>query len=160
MSGGGPGARARTLTTFVGGDEAAYETCRPVFEAFSTTVQRLGGPGSGQLTKLLNNALTITNMKNAEDVLGIAQELGVGIKTFIDVISVSSGSSFALRSLGREVSVELAPRLQNLMRKDIQHFAVAVRAEGLDPTTVYGRGLAGASGLVNAVTLVSNGGAR
>jgi hypothetical protein len=44
------------------------------------------------------------------------------------------------------------------MRKDIQHFAVAVRAEG--PTTVYGRGLAGASGLVNAVTLVSNGGAR
>jgi hypothetical protein len=46
------------------------------------------------------------------------------------------------------------------MRKDIQHFAVAVRAEGLDPTTVYGRGLAGASGLVNAVTLVSNGGAR
>jgi hypothetical protein len=94
-------------------------------------------------------------MKNAEDVLGIAQELGVDIKTFIDVISVSSGSSFALRSLGREVSVELAPDLQNLMRKDIQHFAVAVRAEGLDPTTVYGRGLACASGLVNAVTLVS-----
>jgi hypothetical protein len=40
-------------------------------------------------------------MKNAEGVLGIAQELGVGIKTFIDVISVSSRSSFALRSLGR-----------------------------------------------------------
>ncbi|WP_212808383.1 alpha/beta fold hydrolase [Micromonospora endophytica] len=62
---GDPGARARTLTTFVGGEAAAYERCRPIFETFSRTVVRMGPVGTGQLTKLLNNAMTMSNLKNA-----------------------------------------------------------------------------------------------
>jgi 3-hydroxyisobutyrate dehydrogenase-like beta-hydroxyacid dehydrogenase len=62
VSGGGAGARARTVTTMVGGDRDAYHTCERVFAAFSRTVAYMGPSGSGQVTKLLNNAMTMSNL--------------------------------------------------------------------------------------------------
>jgi hypothetical protein len=41
------------------------------------------------------------------------------------------------------------------MRKDIEHFAAAVRAQGLDPEVLRRRALAGVDGLVEAVTLAT-----
>jgi hypothetical protein len=41
------------------------------------------------------------------------------------------------------------------MRKDIEHFADAIRACGLDPRPLHDRGLAGASGLAEAVALLA-----
>src|SRR6185437_2926032 len=62
VSGGGAGARDRTLTTMVGGDRTAYHKCEPVFATFSRTVAYMGPSGSGQVTKLLNNAMTMSNL--------------------------------------------------------------------------------------------------
>ncbi|MCZ4604979.1 hypothetical protein O3S80_14765 [Streptomyces sp. Lzd4kr] len=53
---------------FADGPADAFEAARPVFAAFSDTVRLMGSVGAGQLTKLFNNALTITNMKNTKDV--------------------------------------------------------------------------------------------
>ncbi|MEV5176552.1 NAD(P)-dependent oxidoreductase [Streptomyces flaveolus] len=155
VSGGGPGARARTLTTFVGGHSDTFRAARPVFEAFSDTVRLMGPVGSGQLTKLFNNALTITNMKNAEDVLALAEQIGLDLPTLIETISASSGGSAALRALGTDITPDLAEHLHPLMRKDMQHFAHAVRERGARPDEVLARGEAGASGLVQAVRLVA-----
>ena len=80
VSGGRGGAVARTLTTLVGGDANDYARCREVFETFSRKVAHMGGVGSGQLTKLLNNAMTMTNLKNAVDVFGLAKNLGIDIR--------------------------------------------------------------------------------
>lgn len=41
------------------------------------------------------------------------------------------------------------------MRKDIEHFADAVRAQGFDPAELRRRALAGADGLVKAVALAT-----
>ncbi|WP_211238358.1 NAD-binding protein [Deinococcus pimensis] len=116
----------------------------------------MGGPGRGQLTKLLNNALTITNMKNAEDVLNVATRLGVDLDALIDVVLRSSGASFALRALRDDLTPDLAPHLSALMRKDMQHFADAVHEAGGDASEVLKRGLAGADGLVDASILVAS----
>ncbi|MER5913925.1 NAD(P)-dependent oxidoreductase [Streptomyces sp. NPDC001982] len=155
VSGGGPGAKARTLTTFVGGDESAFERCSPVFATYSTRVSRMGPVGSGQMTKLLNNAMTMSNLKNAVDLVRLAQQLHVGIPAVLDVISDSSGGSAVLRALGTVITPEIAPHLQGLMRKDIEHFADAVRAQGVDPEELRRRALAGADGLVEAVALAT-----
>ncbi|MEU1599118.1 NAD(P)-dependent oxidoreductase [Streptomyces sp. NPDC005708] len=156
VSGGSPGARARTLTTFTGGSQDAFKRARPVFDTFSDTVVLMGPVGTGQFTKLFNNALTITNMKNIEDVLGLASQVGLNLPALIDVIGTSSGGSAALRSLGRDITLELAEHVHLLMEKDMHHFADAVRtAGGGDPSEVLERGLAGAAGLVGAARLVT-----
>jgi 3-hydroxyisobutyrate dehydrogenase-like beta-hydroxyacid dehydrogenase len=155
VSGGRPGAVARTLTTFVGGDAAAFEHCNPMFRTFSTQAVHMGPSGAGQIAKLLNNALTMTNLKNAVDVFGFADKLGLNIANLFDAVSVSSGSSAVLRSVGSAITPDIAPHLQELMRKDIEHFADAMLSKGLDPSEVVERGLSGANGLLDLVQRVS-----
>jgi 3-hydroxyisobutyrate dehydrogenase-like beta-hydroxyacid dehydrogenase len=155
VSGGRPGAVARTLTTFVGGDAAAFEHCKPVFRTFSTQAVHMGPSGAGQVAKLLNNALTMTNLKNAIDVFGFADKLGLNIANLFDAVSVSSGSSAVLRSVGSAITPDIAPHLQELMRKDIEHFADAMVSKRLDPSEVVERGLSGANGLLDLVQTVS-----
>jgi 3-hydroxyisobutyrate dehydrogenase-like beta-hydroxyacid dehydrogenase len=148
VSGGRPAAVARTLTTLVGGDANDFARCLAVFETFSRKVAHMGGIGSGQLTKLLNNAMTMTNLKNAIDVFSLAKNMGIDIRQLYDVITVSSGSSAVLQSVGSQIDSKAAVHIQKLMRKDIEHFADAMRARGLDPSSVRNRGLGGADGVV------------
>jgi 3-hydroxyisobutyrate dehydrogenase-like beta-hydroxyacid dehydrogenase len=156
VSGGAAGARARTLTTMAGGDRKAYHKCEPVFATFSRTAAYMGPSGSGQVTKLLNNAVTMSNLDNAVDLIRLVSGLGMNVQAVIDVIDVSSGGSAILRALGNDdVTPEIAPHIQGLMRKDIEHFADAIRAYGLDPQPLHDRGLAGASGLAEAVALLA-----
>jgi 3-hydroxyisobutyrate dehydrogenase-like beta-hydroxyacid dehydrogenase len=115
----------------------------------------MGHSGSGQVAKLLNNALTMTNLKNAVDVFGFADKLGLNIASLFDAISASSGSSAVLRSLGTAITPDIAPHLQELMRKDIEHFADAMVSKGLDASEVVERGLGGADGLLDLVQRVT-----
>jgi 3-hydroxyisobutyrate dehydrogenase-like beta-hydroxyacid dehydrogenase len=74
VSGGRPGAVARTLTTLVGGAASDFARCLGVFATFSRKVAHMGGVGSGQLTKLLNNAMTMTNLKTALHIQGLMRK--------------------------------------------------------------------------------------
>jgi 3-hydroxyisobutyrate dehydrogenase-like beta-hydroxyacid dehydrogenase len=68
VSGGRAGALARTLTTMVGVELKGFEAARAIFETFSYTVALLGPSGSGQMAKLLNNALVMSNLQNSVEV--------------------------------------------------------------------------------------------
>jgi 3-hydroxyisobutyrate dehydrogenase-like beta-hydroxyacid dehydrogenase len=155
VSGGGAGARARTLTTMAGGDRKAYVKREPVFATFSRAVAYVGPTGSGQVTKLLNNAMTMSNLGNAVDLIRLVSRLGMDAQEVIDVIELSSGGSAVLRAPGSDLTPEIAPHIQGLMRKDIEHFADAIRACGLDPQPLHDRGLAGVSGLAEVVGLLA-----
>jgi 3-hydroxyisobutyrate dehydrogenase-like beta-hydroxyacid dehydrogenase len=89
----GPVARCRP-----GGDRTAYQKCEPVFATFSRTVAYTGPSGSGQVTKLLNNAMTMSNLGNAVDLIRLVSRLGMNVQAVIDV---SSGGSAILRALGQ-----------------------------------------------------------
>lgn len=84
----------------------------------------------------------------------IAEHLAGKKVAYLDA-PVSSGGSTILRSLRTDTTPEIAPHIQGLMRKDIEHFADAIRAYGLDPQPLHDRGLAGASGLSEAVGLLA-----
>ncbi|WP_390956094.1 NAD(P)-binding domain-containing protein [Pseudomonas moorei] len=151
VSGGRPGAQARTLTTMVGGEMQAFSQMRAVFETFSRKVSLLGPSGAGQMAKLLNNALTMSNLKNAVDVFSLGESVGMDLVQLHEVIAVSSGSSTILRAINNEITADIAPHLQGLMRKDIEHFADAILDAGLNPQDIRDRCLAGADGLVELV---------
>ena len=57
VSGGQKGANEGTLTFFVGGDAAALEKARPVFEAMGKRITHLGPSGAGQLGKATNQVI-------------------------------------------------------------------------------------------------------
>jgi 3-hydroxyisobutyrate dehydrogenase-like beta-hydroxyacid dehydrogenase len=154
VSGGGAGAESRTLTTIVGGDREAFEVAKPVFDTFSAAVVFMGGPGAGQQAKLLNNALTMTNLKNAEDVFAIAHSTGVDVAGLRRMLATSSGGSFMIQALGDQITPAIAPHLQGLMRKDIEHFADALGRLGADVAALRERGMAGAEGLPAVADLV------
>ncbi|MCT8997610.1 NAD(P)-dependent oxidoreductase [Chelativorans intermedius] len=56
VSGGTKGAEAATLAIMAGGEEAVFETARPVLEAMGRPA-RVGPAGTGQLAKLANQAI-------------------------------------------------------------------------------------------------------
>src|SRR6185312_2044611 len=54
VSGGDVGAIAGTLSIMVGGDEATFTRCLPIFQALGTTIVHIGENGSGQIVKACN----------------------------------------------------------------------------------------------------------
>jgi len=57
-----------------------------------------------------------------------------------------------MQAIGTQIDGKAAAHIQALMRKDIEHFADAVRDRGLDPTELLNRGMGGAEEVVILAT--------
>ena len=70
-------------------------------ELYGDPVIHVGELGSGQITKLLNNLLFTANLGTAAAALALASSLGISPERLTDVVSRSSGNSFAFNTIGR-----------------------------------------------------------
>lgn len=147
VSGGRAGAVAKALTTMVGGPDVAFEIARPVFEAFSTRVEHMGGPGTGQTAKLLNNALLMANQDNLRQMVAVADSLGVDLAPLTHVIRAGTGTSRALESLGGAITTANAEHLMEMQVVDMDIFAGAVAPIGDVATPFTRRAYSGANAL-------------
>lgn len=121
VSGGGPAAAEGRLLVMVGGDAQVVSCCRPVFETFADSVVHLGELGSGLTTKLLNNLLFTANLGTAASTLSLADALGVAPDGLGEVVSRSSGNSFALNAIRGIGGLDrLAGHAGALLRKDLR----------------------------------------
>jgi 3-hydroxyisobutyrate dehydrogenase-like beta-hydroxyacid dehydrogenase len=155
VSGGSAGAAAKTLTTMVAGDEPAAQAAQPVFEAFSRLVVYLGRAGSGQLAKLLNNLLFAVNLKSTEDILGIVESLGLDVDGFMRILLASSGASFAAEALSAHIPADRVNQYQQVLGKDLTHFATAGRTRGVPEQPVEDIARQGVDGIAAAVARLS-----
>ena len=90
VSGSVPAAQAGTLTTLVGGDEAAYHQVRPVLRSLTARQLYLGPSGSGATMKLaLNAVLGVLNEALAEALL-MAERSGIRIEDAYDALEASA----------------------------------------------------------------------
>ena len=121
VSGGSDGASAGHLRVMVGGDPDPIERCREVLEQLGTVLV-MGRVGSGQQTKLLNNALYAAQLALARDVLSIAMDFGLDPDQVIDAIGGASGASFALGRLGRVTHPSRVGHVSWLLGKDLALF--------------------------------------
>lgn len=138
VSGGEPAAKAGTLTVLVGGEPEDVLKAKPVFETFGALIPHLGGVGAGQNTKLINNALMAANMAMADHALAAASALGIEKAALIELLSASSGRSFALEVRGRLPNPQAFSHGGPLLLKDVRLLQAVL---GDDP---------GATGLANA----------
>jgi len=103
----------------VGGDAAVVERCRPVFDTYADAVIHLGDLGAGQTTKLLNNLLFTAHLGTAATALSLCNSLGVSPERLTEVVSRSSGNSFALNAIGRVGGLgQLPEHVGTLLQKD------------------------------------------
>jgi len=77
VSGGEVGAIAGSLTIMVGGDAAAFDTARPLFEAMGKSVTHIGGAGAGQVAKACNQIITGVGVAAVAEALNFASKSGV-----------------------------------------------------------------------------------
>ena len=77
VSGGEMGAISGKLTIMVGGDAAAFERVRPLFEAMGQSVTRIGDAGAGQVAKACNQIITGVGVASVAEALNFASKSGV-----------------------------------------------------------------------------------
>lgn len=119
VSGGGQAAAAGKLTVMCGGEAAAFEQARPVFETFAGTLVHLGLAGSGQRAKLINNALMAANMGLAQAALMAAEELAIDRQAVAKLVKASSGRSFGFEVFARLPEPSSFAHGAALLRKDV-----------------------------------------
>jgi 3-hydroxyisobutyrate dehydrogenase len=96
VSGGVPGAQAATLAIMVGGEAADLEEARPALAAMGANIIHVGPVGSGEVAKLCNNLIAGVAMVAVSEAFRIAEGFGVDPRILTDVISKSSGNTWAM----------------------------------------------------------------
>jgi 3-hydroxyisobutyrate dehydrogenase-like beta-hydroxyacid dehydrogenase len=104
VSGGEQGAIAGTLSIMVGGDAAACDHAAPIFAALGRQVTYMGGPGQGQMTKLVNQVVGATTLAAVAEGVLLAARAGLDPAAVVRALDAGAASSWMLR--------EQAPRMQ------------------------------------------------
>lgn len=96
VSGAVPRAIEGTLTIMVGGDATDLEEARPVLAAMGSTIIHVGPVGSGEVAKLCNNLIAGVATVAVCEAFRLAEGFGVDPKVLTEVISKSSGNTWAM----------------------------------------------------------------
>lgn len=98
VSGGPMGAQAGTLAVMIGGDEGDVERALPIVELFGKTIRHMGGPGAGQVTKLINNLLAGCYMASISEAAAVAIGERIDPLKLFEVLSNGTGNSRVLHT--------------------------------------------------------------
>jgi len=104
VSGGEQGAIGGTLSIMVGGDASAFERAQPIFTALGRAATYMGGPGQGQMTKLVNQVVGATTLAAVAEGAVLAERAGLDPAAWVRAVSGGAASSWML--------AEQAPRMQ------------------------------------------------
>jgi 3-hydroxyisobutyrate dehydrogenase len=104
VSGGQAGAEAGQLSIMVGGETEAVEKARPVIGAYAKAVQHMGGPGSGQLTKMVNQVCIAGVVQGLAEGLHFARRAGLDASLVYEAISKGAAQSWQMDNRWKTMS--------------------------------------------------------
>lgn len=128
VSGGPPAAESGTLAIMAGGAEADVETARPVLEKLGL-VTHMGPLGAGQATKLVNQAIVLTNYCVIAESLRLAEAFGVDPSKVPAALAPGHAGSNLLDALmPRMAQEDFAPRgFTRQILKDLEMLHTATK---------------------------------
>lgn len=100
VSGGNLGAINGVLTVMCGGDHSAFARIQPVIMAYSRAVTHLGGSGSGQLAKMVNQISVAGLLQGLAEALAFGQKAGLDMHQVLQVITQGAASSWQMQNRG------------------------------------------------------------
>lgn len=89
-----------TLAIMVGADAGIFEIIEPVLSTMGTDIVHCGGPGAGQVVKIMNNMVLFQTVAALAEAVSLAEREGVDGQILLDTLSKGSGDSFAARNHG------------------------------------------------------------
>jgi 3-hydroxyisobutyrate dehydrogenase-like beta-hydroxyacid dehydrogenase len=133
VSGGDVGARDGTLAIMVGGDAAAFERARPLFELMGKRITHMGASGAGQMTKLANQIAVAVALEAAAEAIKFAKGGGLDASRVVEAIGAGAAGSWQLSNLGPKIIAgDYRPGFFiKLIRKDLRLVTEAARESGL-----------------------------
>ncbi|MEO1544857.1 MAG: NAD(P)-dependent oxidoreductase [Pseudomonadota bacterium] len=122
VSGGQAGAENGALTVMCGGKQEVYDKAAPVMDHYAKKTALMGGPGAGQLTKMVNQICIAGLVQGLSEGLHFAQKADLNIPAVIETISKGAAQSWQMEN-----------RWETMLAGDYDHgFAVDWMRKDLD----------------------------
>lgn len=77
VSGGEVGAKTGSLTIMVGGEQATFDSVKPLFDMMGKNVTLIGAVGAGQVCKVANQVIVAATIEAVGEALLLASKAGV-----------------------------------------------------------------------------------
>ncbi len=123
VSGGFPGAQGGTLTMMAAAPDAVLDTFKPVMEAVSANIHRVGsGAGDGQTVKACLQSLIGSQFSATFEAAALAAKAGVPGQVILDVFSTSSAGCGVVNNALQKIiarQIEVTGSQINNMHKDL-----------------------------------------
>ena len=96
VTGGQAGAENGTLSIMCGGSEAAVEAARPIMAPYAKRVVHVGGPGTGQITKMCNQIAFAGVIQSLSEAMRFAQSAELDVGKVYEAISGGAAQSWQM----------------------------------------------------------------
>jgi len=132
VSGGQSGAENGKLTIMVGGDAEPFAQAKDVLACYARAATLLGGPGSGQLTKMVNQICIAGMIQALSEGIHFAEKAGLDVLAVLDVIGKGAAQSWQMDNRGKTMVADQFDFgfAVDWMRKDLAICLAEARANG------------------------------
>ena len=134
VSGGTVGAEEGTLAIMAGGKSEHIEFVRPLIAELASRFTRMGGPGTGQVTKLANQVIVASLFPVIAEAMRLAEAAGVDAAKLPEALRGGFADSKPLQVFGpRMASRAYEPALgtSNVMLKDLMNAVTLAEEAGV-----------------------------
>lgn len=101
VSGGQKGAQNGALSVMCGSiDQTSFDNVAPIINSYASSCVKMGGVGSGQLTKMVNQICIAGILEGLSEGLAFAEQAGLDLHRVVDVIAQGAAHSWQLENRG------------------------------------------------------------
>jgi len=100
VSGGQAGAQGGVLTVMCGGDAEPFAAMQPVAMAYARAVTHVGGPGAGQLAKMVNQTCIAGLLQGLAEAIAFGEAAGLDMRRVLEVIGKGAAQSWQMEHRG------------------------------------------------------------
>ncbi|MBD1170645.1 NAD(P)-dependent oxidoreductase [Pelagibacterales bacterium SAG-MED02] len=98
VSGGQAGAENGALTVMIGGDQSDFDKAKDIIDCYSKKMKLLGGPGNGQLAKMVNQICIAGLVQGLSEAINFGMKAGLKMENVIEVISKGAAQSWQMEN--------------------------------------------------------------
>ena len=98
VSGGQAGAENGALTVMIGGDQSDFDKAKDIIDCYSKKMKLLGGPGNGQLAKMVNQICIAGLVQGLSEAINFGMKAGLNMADVIEVISKGAAQSWQMEN--------------------------------------------------------------